>query len=383
MRIGLILPGFSAREDDWCIPALLHLVRQLATRAEIHVFALRYPHRKGRYEVYGTTVHALGGGLAGGLWRPCLLARGMMAVVGEHRRRPFHVLHAVWANEPGYLAVKAGRLLGIPSVVSLFGGELVSLRDIRYGCQLSRMSRHLIRLALRRATVVTAGSTYLQRMARPYLLGDNLLPIAIGVNTDLFCARSEVPPVDLVGEKKLLHVASLVPVKDQATLLCSMAHVVRHVPAAYLHLVGDGPLRNSLTRLASSLNLADRVIFHGEVSHERLPAYYRCADLCVLSSRHEGQEIVSLEAAACARTSVGTAVGLLPDLVPAARTVPVRDSEGLSQELIALLQDPDRCKEMGLAARETIAAHYSLRSSAEAFWELYKQLDDRARIGQI
>ena len=225
----------------------------------------------------------------------------MMAVVGEHRRRPFHVLHAVWANEPGYLAVKAGRLLGIPSVVSLFGGELVSLRDIRYGCQLSRMSRYLIRLALRRATVVTAGSTYLQRMARPYLLGDNLLPIAIGVNTDLFCARSEVPPVDLVGEKKLLHVASLVPVKDQATLLCSMAHVVRHVPAAYLHLVGDGPLRNSLTRLASSLNLADRVIFHGEVSHERLPAYYRCADLCVLSSRHEGQEMVSLEAAACLR----------------------------------------------------------------------------------
>ena len=89
MKIGLILPGFSAREDDWCIPALLHLVRQLATRAEIHVFALRYPYRKGHYKVYGATVHALGGGPASGLWRPYLLTRGVAAVVGEHRRRPF------------------------------------------------------------------------------------------------------------------------------------------------------------------------------------------------------------------------------------------------------------------------------------------------------
>ena len=67
--------------------------------------------------------------------------------------------------------------------------------------------------------------------------------------------------------------------------------------------------------------------------------------------------MVSLEASACARTSVGTAVGLLPDLVPATRTVPVRDSEALAQELIALLQHPNRRKEMGLAAREKIEAH--------------------------
>ena len=94
------------------------------------------------------------------------------------------------------------RLLGIPSIVSLFGGELVSLSDIEYGSQLGIMNRHLIRLALSRATLVTAGSTYLQRMARPYLLDDNLLPIAIGVDTDFFSPRSEVPPVDLAGEKK-------------------------------------------------------------------------------------------------------------------------------------------------------------------------------------
>lgn len=132
-----------------------------------------------------------------------------------------------------------------------------------------------------------------------------------------------------------------------------------------------------------SLNLSRHVTFHGHVSHERLPAYYGAADVCVLSSRHEGQEMVTLEAAACARSSVGTAVGVLADLTSAARTVPVRDWEALAQELIALLQDPNRRLQMGLAAREKVETRFSLIRSVEAFWKLYKQLDDRAQISQI
>ncbi|MDA2939028.1 glycosyltransferase [Acidobacteria bacterium AH-259-A15] len=383
MKIGLILPGFSAHEDDWCIPALLRLVRQLATRAEIHVFTLRYPYRKGHYKVCEARVHALGGGAPTRVWRALLLARGLAAIAAEHRRGPFQVFHAVWADEPGYLAVKAGRLLGIPSVVSLFGGELVRLSDIGYGGQLSLISRHLIRVALRQATCITAGSTYLQRLARPYRFDENLFPIAIGVDTSLFFPRYDVPRMDLAGEKRLLHVASLVPVKDQATLLRCMAHVVKHEPTTHLHLVGDGSLRIFLEQLTVSLNLTGHVTFHGHVSHERLPAYYSAADVCVLSSRHEGQEMVTLEAAACARSSVGTAVGVLADLTSAARTVPVRDSEALAQELIALLQDPNRRLQMGLAAREKVETRFSLIRSVEAFWKLYKQLDDRAQISQI
>ncbi|MBC8075600.1 MAG: hypothetical protein H7Y32_05945, partial [Chloroflexales bacterium] len=60
MRIALIVPGFSADERDWCIPALLNLARALARGHTVQVFALRYPHRQGPYQVHNVPVYALG-----------------------------------------------------------------------------------------------------------------------------------------------------------------------------------------------------------------------------------------------------------------------------------------------------------------------------------
>src|SRR5262245_50711825 len=158
MRIGFITPGFSASEADWCIPALLDLVRELARDNEVHVFTLRYPHRRGPYTVYRATVHAFGGALVGGAGRAALLGRALAEISAQARRRPFDVLHGLWADEPGFLAVAAGRLLGTPAVVSLLGGELIAMPDIGYGGELSRINRWLIRPARRGAARVTAGA---------------------------------------------------------------------------------------------------------------------------------------------------------------------------------------------------------------------------------
>src|ERR1051326_8511797 len=135
MNIGLVVPGFSADATDWCIPALRHLARTLAARDDVRVLALRYPYSAGRYAIDGAEVLSLGGGLAHGaatleLWRTIL-----QALRFEHARRRFDVLHAFWATESGLLAALAGRILGVPTLVSLAGGELVAARDIGYGDQ--------------------------------------------------------------------------------------------------------------------------------------------------------------------------------------------------------------------------------------------------------
>src|ERR1051326_8589210 len=113
MNIGLVVPGFSADATDWCIPALRHLARTLAARDDVRVLALRYPYSAGRYEIDGAEALAL--------WRPIL-----QALRFEHARRRFDVLHAFWATESGLLAALAGRILGVPTLVSLAGGELVA-----------------------------------------------------------------------------------------------------------------------------------------------------------------------------------------------------------------------------------------------------------------
>jgi glycosyltransferase involved in cell wall biosynthesis len=376
VRIALITPGFSADERDWCIPVLLNLVRELAREHEVHVFTLRYPHRRAVYRVHGATVHAFGGALATGTGRLPLLSAALASIVRQGHHRPFDVLHALWADEPGFLAAVAGRLLGAPAVVSLLGGELVGLPDIGYGVQLSPVGRWLVRIALGAAAKVTVGSTYLQRLAQPRVAADRLLVMPLGVDTRLFYPTSKpVNPAPLAeGKLKLLNVASLVPVKDQATLLRALSRVVSRVPGVHLHIVGAGPLRRELECLAEGLGVAPHVTFHGAVPHDRLPDWYRAADLCVLSSRFESQGMVALEAAACARPTVGTAVGLLPDLVPATWTVPVGDDRALAEVLCTTLQDPRSRATMGQASLEAVRDGYTLEATVRRLSALYSVL---------
>lgn len=370
-RVGIVIPGFSAAADDWCIPVQLDLAHRLAAEADVTVFPLRYPHHRRSYAIGDIQVRPQGGRLVGGAARLGLLRRAVAAIVAEHRRRPFDALHAMWADEPGFVAVAAGRLLRVPALASLLGGELVGLRDIGYGAQLSPINRALIGVTLRRAGRVTAGSSYLRRLAAPRVPPPRLVPLTLGVNTDLFHPRGDGDgcAIALDGHPALLHVASLVPVKDQATLLAAVARLQRDAPGIHLHIVGDGPLRGGLDALAAQPGLRGRVTFHGAVPHAALAAWYRAADLCVLSSRHEGQELVTLEAAACGRRTAGTAVGLLPDLMPPAYVAPPGDPQRLAEAIGAALDDASSCAaEAALNATHT---RYSLERTVTDLRELY------------
>jgi glycosyltransferase involved in cell wall biosynthesis len=182
----------------------------------------------------------------------------------------------------------------------------------------------------------------------------------------------------LAGGRKLLHVGSLVPVKDQPTLLRAFARVREAFPDACLHLVGDGPREAALRELVSALSVEDHVVFHGSVPHHELPAYYRSADLAVMSSLHEGQEWVTQEAAACGRTTVGTKVGVMADLEPATTTVAPRDHIALSRAVVDALSDPRRLHQRHLDARRLVVERYSLSRTTAALTSLYDELRDSA-----
>lgn len=411
MKIALILPGFSASEDDWCIPALLDLARVLAGEIELHVFPLRYPQRRGRYLVYGATVHPQGGGVTRQAGRGLLLARALAALAAEHRRGRFDLLHAFWADEPGALAVTAAPLLRVPVLVSLAGGELACFPEIGYGGQLHRSSRALTRLALRRAAAVTAGSNYLRELATP--LADRVELLPLGVDVELFGDDVPSPPVGTshpqlfspAGEKgggdsvgvgfkpalprpasfdpncvHVLQVASLVAVKQPGMLLEAFARAAQVCPALRLHLVGDGPLEEALRAQSDRLGITGQVCWHGAVAHEALPAYYRAADFCLLASRHEAEGMVVLEAAAAGRVTAGTRVGLVPELAPG-HSVAVDDVAGLASVMIALASDAGLRTALGRQAREIVRERYSLPHTASQALALYRELAAGARRG--
>ncbi len=380
MKIGLLTPGFSADENDWCIPVLYNLVRELAREHEIHVFTLRYPHRAGTYPFHGATVHALGGAARAGVARIPLLFRALTAILGEARRKPFDLLHAFWADEPGFLAVFAGGMLQVPRVVSLMGGELVGLRDIGYGGQLSVVNSALTGYALRGASVVTAGSAYLAQIAKAQFPEIPVQVLPLGVDTNFFHPPTgDTPALFPPNQTHLLHAASLVPVKDQATLLHAFARVIQTNPSTHLHLLGDGPLRPQLEQLAQDLLLTSHLTFHGSRPHHETPAFYQSADLCVLNSRFESQGMVVLEAAACGVTTVGTAVGILPEIVPPKQVVPVGDVDALALAITSALNDPARVREIGCGQWNQVRERYALGGCVIDLGMLYSGLVNASR----
>lgn len=363
MRIGVIVPGFSADEGDWCIPALRTLVAELARHDDVRVVTLRYPHQRRRYRLFGAEVLALGGATVRGAGSAWLWQATLRELAALHRRAPFDVLHAFWASETGAVAAIAGRLLRIPVIVSIAGGELVALPQIGYGGQLVSSERLKIRLALRLATRITAGSAYACQMATPFLTpGAVCQQLPLGIDQTLFAPGTialETPP-------RLVQAASLVPVKDQATLLRALALLRTRRVTCSAELAGAGPLEAPLRELASQLGLASIVRFCGELAHDQLPAFYSGAALFVLSSLHEAQCMAALEAAACGVPLIGSAVGVLPELAPDAATcVTPGDPAALADAIEALLRDAPRRLAMAHAAHQGSAAYGSERCVAQ------------------
>ncbi len=380
MRIGLVVPGFSANEHDWCIPALLDLVRVLAATpgVDVEVFPLRYPARRDDYVVHGARVHPQRGGNVRRLQRIGLMVRADQAIRRAHHRARFDLLHAYWADEPGLVATLTATRLGIPSLVSLAGGELAELPEIGYGGQLHRSNRLMTARSLHGATHVTTGSPYLNKLAVARVGSERLSLLPFGVDTALFTPvrptdeRSPFSPAP-ADAVHILHVASLVPVKDQQTLIGAMAQVVETAPQAQLHFIGEGPLYDPLMAQTKRLSLEDHVHFHGSIAHHELPRYYRAAEFCLLSSRYEAQGMVILEAAACGKATIGTPVGLLPDISPAGVVSP-GDEDALACVILGLVMNESRRRTLGEAARCLVEHEFALRTTVGRQLELYRSL---------
>jgi glycosyltransferase involved in cell wall biosynthesis len=360
VNVGLVVPGFSADASDWCIPALRHLARTLVGRADdVRVIAIRYPYEPGRYTVDGAEVLALGGGVRRGAATLALWRDTVRMLRTEHRRRRFDVLHAFWATESGLLAALAGRMLRVPTLVSLAGGELVALHDIGYGDQRIAWERLKIAAALRLASGVSAGSRLLQGLAERHIGG--VLRAPLGVDLTLFARH------DSRMSRRVVHAGTLTPVKDQASLLRAFALVRQQVPYACLDIAGAGPLDGDLRSLAADLGLQRSVCFRGQIDHAELASLYRGAAAAVVSSRHEAQCMAALEAAACGVPVVGTRVGVLPEI--SEDVVEVGDVTALAGALASRLSVPPSPD-----ATSSVRARFGLDACTDRFRELYARL---------
>jgi len=364
MRIALVVPGGVDRSLEYrIIPALLALISRLAINNDVHVFALYQESKAAEWKAMGAHIRNIGPRQT--VWR------AVRAICAEHRTTPFNVVHAIWSGWPGLIAVASGKILGIPCLVHIAGGELVSMPEIAYGGRLKWYGRLREAYNLRAATAVTAASTPVIKMLAE--LGVAAQRIPLGVDLTAWPPRDPVQR-DQGRPARLIHVASLNLVKDQATLLRALASLMRSGVNFEMKVVGEDTLHGEMQTMALELGLSERVRFLGFLPQRQLRSLVEAADLMVLSSRHEAGPLAMLEAAVAGVPTVGTAVGHIHEWSPAAAaSVPVGDWVHLAKTIGQLLEDEDLRLRIARAALQR-AVREDANYTAECFQALYARL---------
>ncbi|WP_131747468.1 glycosyltransferase family 4 protein [Frankia sp. Cppng1_Ct_nod] len=227
-------------------------------------------------------------------------------------------------------------------------------------------ARQALRRVGRSADVVTYLTDYTRARLAPALgRHPTLARLPSGVDTEFFrpgAGRDDIRKrYGLADRPVVVCVSRLVGRKGQHMLVRALPAWRRRVPGTALLLVGGGPDRPSLARLAREVDVAEHVIMTGSVPWGELPAHYAAGDVFAMPCRTrraglevEGLGIVYLEASATGLPVVAGRSGGAPDAVLDRRTGVVVDGGDLAQITDAvgrLLADPDRARAMGVAGR--------------------------------
>jgi type III pantothenate kinase len=265
------------------------------------------------------------------------------------------VVHAhFWMS--GLASLQAGRAAGVPVAITFH-----ALGSVKRRHQGAADTSPEVRVGHERALAAGVDlvvATCADEVAELRALGGPLTTVEVipcGVDTTVFRPGPGVPAEP--ASRMVLAVGRMVQRKGFDTVIEALADV----PDATLLVVG-GPPAEELARDPEATRLRDvarrsgveeRVHLVGGLAHDRLPELYRSAQVVVSTPWYEPFGITPVEAAACGRPFVGSAVGGLLDTVQHRRTgllVPPRDPGALAAALRELLDNPQWAARLGQRA---------------------------------
>jgi glycosyltransferase involved in cell wall biosynthesis len=326
-----------------------------------------------RYERLGIPVTCV---QSGSLLKPRALRLGF-AFARACREERTHIVHAhdVYSNEFAALWTRVGRQ----------GRVIVSRRWLRAPGVHQALNVGTYQLADR--VLVNSSAVADQMRATEHVREPRLTVLPNFVDDAAFNpmgaderlawrARYGLTPSDIVVGV----VARLAPVKDHASLLRAVAMLAPRWPELKVLLVGDGPEREPLLKIARELRIEDRVQITGMLSND--PSPHHLLDISVLPSIREGFPNSVVEAMAAGRPVVATNVGGTPDAVIDERTgllTPPSDSIALAARLERLLSNPDERTRLAASARTWAWERYRAGSVLASLTSLYETLASRPR----
>lgn len=189
--------------------------------------------------------------------------------------------------------------------------------------------------------------------------------VPIGIDTDFFAPQTNIERIP----GRIVSTASAdVPLKGQKFLLEAIAKVRNDFPHVHLELVGKQREGSTTAETLNQLGLDDIVRFNQGISYEELVNLLASAEVAIVPSLYEGFSIPAIEALSCGAPLIASTGGALPEVAgPHLETclaVPPGDSDALADQIKYAFQNPDLCREIGLAGRQRVIEKWSWRESA-------------------
>jgi glycosyltransferase involved in cell wall biosynthesis len=279
------------------------------------------------------------------------------------------VLITFFGVPSGPVGLLAKTFFKIPYIVSLRGGDVPGFRPYDFSTY-HKLISPLLRIVWRKADHVVANSEGLKDLAQEFALHVPISVIPNGVDTSFF-----QPKDTYTSKPHMLFVGRVVYQKGLDLIIKALSRLLDH--EWEFTIVGDGPKRESLTKLTRSYDIDHRVHFLGWKSRSELRKIYQKANIFVFPSRHEGMPNVILEAMASGLATIASKIAGNEELIIHGKTGYLferNNISALSKNIIRMLEDDKLRREMGISARKRAVNVFSWENTATQYWNLFNEI---------
>jgi len=230
-----------------------------------------------------------------------------------HRETPFDCIDAHYVYPDGFAAVKLGKRLGIPVIVSARGTDMNLFPSFA-------LIRPMIRWTLENAAgTIGVCETLKDEMIALGAAENRSIAIGNGIDLERFTPVDRQEARHRLGipadSQVIVSVGALIPRKGYHLLIPAFAELARKNPNLRLYIVGEGESRSQLENLARENGVPELVSLVGSKPNDELKYWFSAADVSCLASSREGWANVLLESLACGTPVVATRVWGAPEVI--------------------------------------------------------------------
>lgn len=289
------------------------------------------------------------------------------------------VLNMHYVFPTGYAGYFWAKRLKVPTLLTLYGNDIYDPYYVQ-----GKILFVFSKMVINKVKSITCLSNFVKSVLVRKFKADSkkITVIPSGVETHRFSpsikAESIKKKYNIKKEEKLiLSVQRLHVRKGLEFSLKAFALIKGKRKDVKFLIVGEGPEKKKLLKLAQDLHISDVVFFTGHVSEQDLPKYYAACDIFAFHSVYESLGVVLLEAISSGKPVVTTSVGGIVDIIKdGVNGLLVRpcDSLAFARAILSILNQPQLMKKMGKEARRIALEKFDWQKVSHSYFNSYQSL---------